>query len=78
MFFALSHLDGMLNEDRQRAHIFQKVIEDPNQNTNVLEILNTFLSTNSSNDNLKACRFMAAYIQATLIERLDDTRLEKE
>ena len=78
LFYALIHLDGMLCENRNRYSIFEKVLEDPNANTKILDILNTFLSTNRGDDTLFQHRNMASNIQSILIASMDVTRFEPQ
>ena len=67
VLYALSHLNGILEDSRNRIHLYLKVLDDINKPMNLLRILFNFIDLNSQDD-LKPHRDIASHILALLIE----------
>ena len=67
VLYALSHLNGILEDSRNRIALFSKMLDDVNKPMNLLRILFNFIDLNSQED-LKPHRDIASHVLALLIE----------
>lgn len=67
VFYCLAHLDGILEDDRERVEHFTNLSKDYKQPMPVIKILNQYIHQNTSNETL-AHRDIASHILALMIE----------
>lgn len=73
--FCLAHLDGILEDSRDRIHHFidvQNHFKDP---MNLIQILNSFIHQNNNDDKLQ--RDIASHVLALMIEAEKYEKCEK-
>jgi hypothetical protein len=74
--FCLAHLDGILEDSRQRISLFIDVQGHFKTPLNLISILNSFIHRNNNDDRLQ--RDIASHILALMIEAEKFERCDKE
>lgn len=74
--FCLAHLDGILEDSRQRIQIFNDVQNHFKTPLNLISTLNSFIHRNNNDDRLQ--RDIASHILAMMIEAEKYEKCEKE
>mgnify|MGYP001235995792 CR=1 FL=1 len=64
--FCLAHLDGILEDSRERISIFKNIENHYKTPIPLISIMNSFIHRNNSNDKLQ--RDIASHILALMIE----------